>query len=390
MEIRRHDKIMKILVLNYEFPPLGGGAGNATANISKELVRQGHRVTVVTTWFKGMPERQSLDGYSVIRVHSRRARADRSNIFEMFHYVILSARASARMLRDEPHNCVISFFALPTGLVAWHLNKKFGIPYVLSLRGGDVPGFLPNNLSRYHALTTPFTRLVWRRAKRIVANSEGLKALAEKTAKKLGKEVIMIPNGVDTDIFRPDDAPENTPSILFAARLTEQKGATFLLKALAEMKAREPGIFAGVRCSIVGDGPLRQSLEKEARELGIAERVEFRGWIERSVLSREYRRHSIFVLPTFEEGMPNALLEAMASGLAIVATDVPGNNELIRNGESGILIKSSKNPSGDLAQALIELCRHREMIEKCGRAARAEAERRGWGEIARRYANLCA
>ncbi|MEA2715123.1 MAG: glycogen synthase [Candidatus Parcubacteria bacterium] len=389
MEIRRHDQIMKIIILNYEFPPLGGGAGNASANISKELARLGHRVTVVTTWFKDLPGKENVDGYTVIRLHSRRHKRDRSNVAEMFHYVLLAARECARILNDDPHDRLISFFALPTGLCAWYLKRKFNIPYILSLRGGDVPGFLPKSLWLYHALSLPLVRPVWKNAKYIVANSRGLKTLAERTARRLGRQVIMIPNGVDAQIFSPaehsagNDAEKDFP-ILFAGRLTEQKGATYLLKALAEIKHADRPAFRSIRCSVIGDGPLRAMLLHEARSLGIAEHVEFLGWVDRRSLPELYRRHAVFVLPSFEEGMPNVMLEAMASGLAVVATDIPGNNELIRNGVSGVLVKKT----ADLPQAILEIYHHRERIRKYGEAARQSAIKRGWAEIARQYANL--
>ena len=74
---------MKLLLINYEFPPLGGGAGNATQNTAKELARQGHKVLVLTTYFQGLLERELIDGYEVVRVHSQRKRVDRSNPIEM-------------------------------------------------------------------------------------------------------------------------------------------------------------------------------------------------------------------------------------------------------------------------------------------------------------------
>jgi glycosyltransferase involved in cell wall biosynthesis len=80
---------MRILLINYEFPPLGGGAGNATKNVAKELTVLGHEVLVLTTWFEGLPENSFTDNYRIIRIKSRRKRVDRSNPIEMLSFIIV-------------------------------------------------------------------------------------------------------------------------------------------------------------------------------------------------------------------------------------------------------------------------------------------------------------
>ncbi len=378
---------MNILILNYEFPPLGGGAGNATKNISKELVKLGHQVIVITTWFKDLPDEENVDGYKVIRLHSKRARKDRSNTLEMLHYVILAKRYTKRLVLVNKPDHIISFFALPTGLVAWYLNKKFKIPYTLSLRGGDVPGFLPKNLKRLHMLTMPFTNMIWKKAAHIVANSIGLKQLAEKTASHFNKKVECIPNGVDTDIFKPNQnqGKSNNFEVLFVGRLTEQKGATYLLKALAKMSGDKLEVVNTIHCTIIGDGPLRKTLESEAAELGIADRVSFIGWVDRDELPKYYQSSDVFVLPTSEEGMPNVVLEAMASGLPIITTNVAGNEELVHNSQNGILINNLR----ELSTAILELCNDRDKAGRYGQESRKLALQMGWNKIAEEYANLC-
>ncbi len=381
---------MKILILNYEFPPLGGGAGNTTRYISRELARSGHSVTVITTWFKGLEEKSETEGYNLIRLRTLRKRADRSNTLEMFHYVLKASFRSAKFVNEERPDHVISFFAMPTGLVAWYLFKRFKVPYSLSLQGGDVPGFLPKNLRRLHRLTMPLTNMVWRSASNIVANSDGLKELAEKTASPLGKKVECIPNGIDTDIFKPAPSPASskdlsqTFSIIFVGRLVEQKGVTYILQALKEIQFTEPAAFEKMQCAIIGDGPLRHSLESEARSLKVDKRISFLGWLDRNELPSRYASSSIFMMPSFEEGMPNTVLEAMASGLPIIATNNRGTNELVQDGVNGIVV----NRHDELAAAILRLYHDPLKRKEYGANSRKSTMTRGWDVLAQSYLDL--
>ena len=128
-------------------------------------------------------------------------------------------------------------------------------------------------------------------------------------------------------------APRNPATILFVGRLVPRKRANLLLQAVARLAGM-------VRCVIVGDGPERGALERQARELGIADRVSFTGWL--GLLSPRmlaaYDAADIFCLPSYAEGLPLVPLEAMARGVAVVATAVSGTPEVVRNEETGLLI----------------------------------------------------
>jgi glycosyltransferase involved in cell wall biosynthesis len=379
---------MNLLLLNYEFPPLGAGAGNATKALATEFARTGHRVTVVTCWYPGLQNIEKIDGYIVIRVHSRRKRLDRSNVLEMFHFVWCAVKEGARIIRQEPPDHIISFFALPTGIVAWYFKKKFDIPYTLSLRGGDVPGFLPKDLWLHHFLSRPFEWFVWGNATHIIANSEDLRTLAQKTADNYKKTVQYIPNGVDTDTYHPATyAVREVGSpfkLLFVGRLVRQKGVTHLIRTLATIQKTAPNVWKNIRLTIVGDGPLRANLEQEATELGVSEHIEWKGWMARKVLTEEYRTHDVLVFPSFEEGMPNVVLEAMASGLAIVATNIGGTDTLVTNGQEGVLVDSYD----ELAPTLILLTETPDRLRQFQVMARKKAEKMGWGTVAFEYSTL--
>lgn len=381
---------MRLLLLNYEFPPLGGGAGNATQALARSFVKKGYVVTVVTTCFEGLPKEDVSEGYTVYRLSAVRKKKDRSNIFEMLHYVILASVFCSKLIKKEKQDYIISFFAVPTGMVGYYLKKKFKIPYMLSLRGGDVPGFLHNELKWLHRLSKPVTYFVWRNADTIVANSKGLQELALKTATRFGKNVEYIPNGVDTSIYKTkenEDASSDSSilKMLFVGRLVPQKKVLTILKAVAQIiKSKENN--CDLQVTIIGDGPLRSELESEAESLGVTKKVIFKGWLERDEVRKEYKKNDIFILPSSEEGMPNVVLEAMASGLAIVASDISGTDELVRNGENGILVSSDT----DYSKAILSLVEDRRLLNKFQIKSREIAKEFDWEEVAKKYLDLCS
>lgn len=375
----------KILILNYEFPPLGGGAGNATQNIAREFARMGHEVVVLTTWFVGTKEDEIADGYRVVRVRSKRARVDRSDVLEMLHFVYRAITDGRDLVNEFKPDVTISFFAIPSGIVAWYFKKKFGVPYILSLRGGDVPGFLPKDLRYWHILSYPFTALVWKNARKIVANSDGLWVLAKKTAKRFDKEVEVIPNGVNIEEFAPS-AQRNVSAfrVLFVGRLVRQKGVSFLLNAVAKALTEHPSWRGVLFCDIVGDGPLRGDLEKLSDDLGIRDVVRFYGWASREELPALYQQANIFVLPSFDEGMPNVILEAIASGLPVIATDIKGNEELVEGGKNGFLYREQE----DLARLLVQMISDPARAATMGECSREKSKEYSWSSVARSYVNL--
>ena len=377
---------MRILLINYEFPPLGGGAGNATQNIARQLALLGHKVLVFTTCFSGCLLDETIDGYRVVRVKSKRLHVDRSNIFEMFHFAWRAIIEGRSIVKEFNPDITISFFAIPSGFVAWYFKKKFGTPYIVSLRGGDVPGFLPENLKWHHIFSTPLTSLVWKNAKYIVANSEGLRILADKTASHYGKEVKMILNGVNKEVFKPllRKAQNNTTRILFVGRLTEQKGVTYIIDAVNEILKTRSAIKGNILCDIIGDGPLRKTLEEKVEGLGLSDTIVFRGWVTREKLPSFYQNADVFILPSSDEGMANVVLEAMASGLPVITTFVPGSEELVVAGENGMLVKDRTN----LAPAILDFLDNRDKWQKMGRSSLERSKKFDWATVAGEYANL--
>lgn len=374
---------MRVLLVNYEYPPLGGGAGNATRQIAAEMASLGADVSVLTSAFRDLPRRETARKVQIFRVPVLRRRADRCNPLEMLTFMAMACCHIPAICRSKRPDISIAFFGIPSGPVSYFMSLLCKVPYIVSLRGGDVPGFQPYDLKLYHTLTAPVIHYLWKRASAVVANSLGLASLAGLSAPDVPVDVI--PNGVDTAAFRPSEPPRMAGPIrlLFVGRLTRQKGLDVLIQALDKL---EPG--NGVSLTIVGDGPLMDDLRNQARSLGIADSIEFKGWLSRDLLPDEYRKHDVFVLPSRDEGMPNVLLEAMASGLPAVATDIAGNNELVREGATGLLIPP--NDADLLCSALAKLKDNPDLIAKMGKTARVLArDKYSWTSVAQAYLEKC-
>ncbi len=373
----------RLLLVNHEYPPLGGGAATATEALARAFAEQGADVHVLTAAFPGLPREEISGAIRVKRVRALRRRAEQSNPIEMITFMISAAWQGMRLARDWKPDLSIAFFGIPAGPVSLTLRNVTRVPYIVSLRGGDVPGHQPEQLKTYHALAKPFVRHVWKRAAAVVANSSGLRDQALRALPDL--EIPVIHNGVDTDFFSPGDAqgeaPDRPVRLLFVGRVSYEKGLQHLLPALANMAD------AGWMLRIVGDGPYMDAVDRHVRDLGLEDRVERIGWITREQLPSIYRDADLFVFPSTDEGMPNSVLEAMASGLPVIATRIPGSEDLVVDGETGALVEAGNTAA--LADALSSFIADGEKRRRMGAAGRQRAlDTFSWQKTAEAYLDL--
>jgi glycosyltransferase involved in cell wall biosynthesis len=381
---------MRILVLNYEYPPLGGGAGVATAALAQGLVDHGAIVDVVTASAGRDGERRKAvrkddplgcGRLSVYRVKSRRIGIHEAGMLGAASYLVRALPLVRLLLRTHSYDVVHVFFSLPTGALLPFLDLT-GTPVVVSLRGSDVPGYDPYNVNmqRVHRLLAPLTRWIWRRADRLVPVCESLGRLTANTAP--GLEYTVIPNGVDLRLFHPPEKarPHTGGSIrcLAVARLVERKGLGELIRAIGLLPR---GRFS---LEIVGDGPDEGVLRNLVSSLGLAGEVNFLGSLERSSVAERYREADLFTLPSSAEAFGNVFAEALASGLPILGSTVGGIPELVEHGTNGLLVPPG-NPEA-LAQAIRYIADDPELRSKMSARNRAKAEATlQWSQVTRRY-----
>ena len=370
---------MNILIINSEYPPIGGGAGNASANIASHFARMGHETAVITSRFGKLPHLEKHQNLTLYRIPSLRRKQDRSNPFEQLVFLFSASLWTLGMVPRFKPNATLAFFGVPSGAISWLLKKVFGIPYIVSLRGGDVPGFRPYDFQRHHKILAPFLRIIWKDASAVVANSDGLRQLARVFDSRF--EIPIIPNGVDLQEYATEVRIWSPPRLLSVGRLVHQKGLDLAMRALAQLKDLE------WQWCIVGDGPQINVLKSLANELGIQDRISFPGWLSHAALVKCYKDSNLFLFPSRHEGMPNAVLEAMASGLPILASRIAGNEELVVDGETGILFPSEDIEA--MCVALRQLLSDASQRQVMGNASRRRAEALySWESTAQQYTLL--
>ncbi len=371
---------MKILMVSHEYPPIGGGGANACMNLAHEYRGLGHDITIVTAWFPGQKERSRQEGLTVIRLKSRRRYKEHCSFGEMLSYLGMALPCAAGLHKKEQFDVAMVFFAIPSGPIGYYLKKRYGLPYIIRFGGGDIPGF-QERFTFVYKLLGPFEKAIWRNADALVANSRGLRELAEKFDRK--KEIKIIPNGVDIDFFR-EASGEKTEKIdcfrlLFVSRLIERKGLQFVIPQLAALRDACGG---NVKLTIVGDGPYRRKLEEIAADCGVSDCILFAGQKDKAELAHYYQTADVFILPSKKEGMPNVVLEAMASSLPVVMTPCEGSEELIDG--NGYVAKAEQ-----FGEKLTRLAADRESREAMGRrSAELVRERFLWRSVAKRYERI--
>lgn len=326
---------MRILVLTYEFPPVGGGGGRAARDICEKLVERGHEVTVLTSHLKGLSRVEMLSGVRVVRTPSLRRKAFVATFYDMGAYVISGILAGIRILRDWKPDVIQVHFAVPTGPAGWTLshlsplvlNRR--VPYILTAHLGDVPGGVPEKTKTWFRWIYPFTPPIWKDAAQVVAVSEFTRQLA---IKHYPVDIQVLPNGVDTLALDPGEIQVGNPvRIIFAGRFMAQKNLLQIIRVLSGLSDLP------WRCRLLGDGPLRPQIEAEIAATGLQERFELPGWVTPEQVLEQYAQSDILFMPSLVEGFPLTGVQGAAMGLALIASRVGGFIDLIHPGENGYL-----------------------------------------------------
>lgn len=378
---------MKILFLNYEYPPLGGGAANATECILRQFsAMDGLEVDLVTSSIDAQYHLEKIG--ENIRIHKLPIGKNAANLHfqsqkDLLLYTWRAWRFSSRLVRKakksgQPYDLSHSFFTVPCGFISLLLRWRYGLSYIVSLRGSDVPGY-SDRFTWLYKLITPIITFIWRRSDQVIANSQGLKELALRSASR--QTIGVIYNGIDTDQFRPADKPTGGRFVITpgASRITDRKGLNYLVAATLLLVGKYPQLLL----KIMGDGNAREKLEQQVKNAKLEKHVRFVGRIPHEEVVPYYQEASVFVFPSLNEGMSNAMLEALSCGLPIISTNTGGASELVRDGENGFIInfKDAK----DIADKIEQLIKDENLRKKMAQSSRELAEKMSWNNVAREY-----
>ncbi len=372
--------LRRMLTLCHGYPPYYGGAEHVAAHLAEAAgaTMESH---VLTSDIGGrLDPEEILRGVHVHRVPARKREWTRHTSRELLSFHLSARRQLDRIIRDIQPEYALAHFAYPAGAAAAALHARAGIPYAVVLHGSDVPGYQ----SKRFGLIYPAYRLLFRRvcsrADHVIAVSRELAALAG--AAWPGK-ISVIFNGVDTRRFSPGPLRPAHPEplrVALTAQLIERKGIDTLLDAL---RALTPADRRLLDVRIYGEGPHRPHLERRISGEGLDSCVHLEGLMPADRMPETLRAADLFVLPSFQEGLPLSMMEAMATGLPVVVSRVGGIPSVIRDGQNGLLV-----PPGDAtawSNALRSLLRNSEQRRRMGSAARATAETMSWDEIWKQY-----
>lgn len=334
---------MKILVLCYEYPPVGGGGGRVAASVASGLAERGHEVKVVSAGLRYLPRRAVIDGVEVLRPESFRMREDTCSVPEMALFLLTAFLPALRLCRTWTPDMIHAHFVVPTGALALVLHWLTGIPYVLTAHLGDVPGGVPEQTDKLFRWLGPLIQPIWKNAAAVTAVSGFVAELAKKNC---GVSAKVILNGVS--MIEPPDRLEiqNPPHLVMVGRLSIQKNPLLAVQALALIKDLP------WKLEVIGEGPLAEPMRECVEKHGLSDRVRFSGWLAADQVSARLAASDILLMTSTSEGLPMAGIEALRHGLAIVGSRIGGLMDVVADGQNGLLCELTPE---DFAKGLREI-----------------------------------
>src|SRR6266571_3221806 len=371
-------------MLTWEFPPrIIGGISTHVYHLSRALVEKGTPVRVITCDFPKAPAEEIIDGVSVSRVDS--GRVPESN-FLLWIYRLNSQMISktTELLETERFD-LIHAHDWVVGRAAVELKNQLSLPLISTIhateigRGGSLDG-------EYRRKVRDIERLLVEQSDGIICCSN---YMLDHIRDELGADnakIRVIPNGVEISRFKDGEpqhllpieaTSENRKVILYVGRIVREKGIFTLLDAFEELRKRDKN----VSLVFVGEGPLKENLAREILWRKLSDRVKLAGFVDEQKLVSIYNSSDVFVLPSHYEPFGMVVLEAMASRVPVVVSDIGGLSEIVEDGITGVKVPVSDSRA--LAEGIIRVLENRELSAQLKENAhRMIQERYRWDMIA--------
>lgn len=335
---------MRILICNYEYPPLGGGGGKITYLLSRELAKR-HELTVITSHWNNLPREQIEYGIRVIRVPVLfRNNPTSASMLSLASYVPMAIKEGKKFKYNSYFDVINTHFVLPTGPVGHYLSGLYKIPNVLTLHGGDIYDPSKFNSPHRYIFLRVWIRRLLSRANAIVGNSHDTlnNMYRYYDAHNLKNKTIKIPLGVAHS--NVDKAPresygfsKNDILLVTIGRLIKRKSIIQLIHIMHQINIK----FKKVYLIIIGTGPEESMLKRESIKFNLDKKIIFLGNIDDDVKNSVLKMCDIYVSTSQHEGFGLVYLEAMQAGLPIISYDNGGHIEFLKDEKTGFII--SKN-----------------------------------------------
>lgn len=355
---------LRVLMLNNEYPPFGGGTATINHGLLEAVAgRSDVSIDLVTVGTESATIR-TADNVVVHYLPLPPVNIHHASNMELLRFALNGLIYAGRLHTTRRFDVCFAWCSLPAGAMALALRWARGLPYVVRTSGPDIPDF-EERYTRSLRLLGPVLTQVWRFARTIVVKSERERQLMAPYSGSLKIETItnaITVRGMDSRRSKRD----HELRILNVGRHIERKGQEDIIRALAALR----GGSCTYTADFVGTGDSEDTHRELARTLGVSDLVRFHGYVAREQLEAHLDAADVFVLPTRNEGMSVATLEAMASGLPIVSTFGTGMDELVGN-DNGALY-----PAGDI-NALTRI------LERFGSCSPPELRALGAASLAR-------
>jgi phosphatidyl-myo-inositol dimannoside synthase len=369
-------------MLNNEYPPIGGGTGTVNKEILERLaLHSNYKIDLVTG--SNEKKRRTVEltpDIRIIYIPLNCRNIHHASNSALIKFAFFGFFLAFKLQRKNRYDFSFSWSTIPAGFISWLLYLFFRLPYIVRVGGPDIPGF-EKRYKNIYRIISPLIKLIWKKSKYLITKCKIEKEMVSAINDKLDLQVIY--NGVDTEKFRPEKRAINQHlKIICVARLIQRKGQDILIRSIAHLQ--EKGITFNV--DLVGDGDETDNYKLLAKKLKVLQQINFKGYISRETMESEYQYADIFVLPSYNEGMSNSLLEAMACGLPVVVTKVGGTSELVVDGENGYAF-----PTGDeekLYLILEKIAMEPASLNEMGEKSRRIAESLNWENIVNQYDTL--
>jgi len=362
------------MLLSTPFPP-EEGIGNYVYNLSSRLAKRGHEVIVIT---RGGLKKQILeyDKFVVFKLPFLMAYPFHADIHGIFVNKFLR-RLNEHLDVIHVHTPLTPALTTQTPMVTTFHTPHFTDSYAIDI------------INMRSLLTKILGVLAYRIEKSLIASSKIISAVSNGVKSNLvehygvKREDVMVLGNAVSDMFleagHTITKQKDDTMILYAGRLDHGKGVLDLVESMKTVTESIPN----AKLIIMGKGPLLSSIIRKVAELGLQKHIELRGFMNHKELLDTSLRASIFVLPSYHEGLPTSILEAMACQLAVVATAVRGNVDIVKHGKTGILVPPKAPES--LGRAIIYLLEHPDLRQKLAKSARRLVEERfTWDKVAER------
>ncbi len=368
-------------MLNNEYPPLGGG----TSTVNKEIIKflnanSDIKVDLITGSCDKHNSTEILsENIKIIKLGLNNKNIHHASNFELIKYTIKSFLMAVKMCKTENYDISFAWSTVPAGFVSYLLKVFYKIPYMVRVGGPDIPGY-EDRYQFIYKLINPLIKKIWKKAEIITTKCQTENDMINAINSSLPLKIIY--NGIDTDKFYPNATNNGNANIkvICSARLIKRKGQDTLIKAIGHLKETKN---IQIKCDLVGDGDEKENYKKLVNDLNIRDLINFTSSVSRKDIINNYNLADIFVLPSYNEGMSNAVLEAMACGLPIVVTDVGGTAELLSEGENGFVFE--KGNYKELALILEKLYNNQQMRIDMGQKSRQKAINFKWENIGNEY-----